>query len=165
MSTINNTIVVIGGNHHNTLGVIRSLGEKGCHIVAIITNDSPYAFVKKSKYIEKYYTIYENEIEILNVLKEKINTKKEKPIIVPTSDFAARTIDENYDNLSKTFLLPSIGEEQGKIAEYMDKYEQYKIAVKHGLRMARSVIVDVNSAFEMLGMKKCILKEICLKAL
>ena len=39
-----NNIIVIGGNHHNTLGVIRSLGYKGLrpYVILITNNNKPY---------------------------------------------------------------------------------------------------------------------------
>ena len=47
-------IVVIGGSHHNTLGVVRSLGEVGLtdKIRLIIVGDSN-DFVSRSKYVRK----------------------------------------------------------------------------------------------------------------
>ena len=42
MEIIPNKIIVFGGNHHNTLGVIRSLGEAGITPILILhgTNHS-----------------------------------------------------------------------------------------------------------------------------
>lgn len=39
-----NNIIVIGGNHHNTLGVIRLLGYKGLrpYVILITNNNKPY---------------------------------------------------------------------------------------------------------------------------
>lgn len=44
-------VIVIGGNHHNTLGVLRSLGEKGVFSELILVTSSKYPYVKYSKYI------------------------------------------------------------------------------------------------------------------
>ena len=45
---------VIGGNHHNTLGVVRSLGYKGLRPPVIIVSSQKKPYVCNSKYIEKY---------------------------------------------------------------------------------------------------------------
>ena len=37
---MNREVVVIGGNHHNTLSILRSLGEKGIKSLLIVL--SPY---------------------------------------------------------------------------------------------------------------------------
>ena len=42
-------VIVIGGNHHNTLGVLRSLGEKGVFSELILVTSSKYPYVKYSK--------------------------------------------------------------------------------------------------------------------
>ena len=90
---VKNPVIIIGGNHHNALGVIRSLGEKGIRPYAILTNDDKYAFVAKSKYLEGADIIREDETAIMNLLAEKYAGKDEKPILIPTSDFAAYCID------------------------------------------------------------------------
>ena len=49
-------VVVIGGLHHNTLGVIRALGEKGItslniDVILVEQNVNKKNFIAKSKYI------------------------------------------------------------------------------------------------------------------
>ncbi len=161
MKKISNKIIIIGGNHHNMLGVVRSLGFKGYKTTVIITNDRPDAFVSKSRYIEKSYIVKVDGEAIMNILLEEGPKLKEKAFIIPTSDFAASLIDENYDQLKQYYILPSINDEQGKITKYMDKYTQYLLAKKNGIKMADSKILDLkkNTANDI-TFKKCILKPI-----
>lgn len=45
--------IIIGGNHHNTLGVIRSLGYKGFNSLVILVTGEKTPYVSYSKYITK----------------------------------------------------------------------------------------------------------------
>lgn len=73
---IRNDAIVIGANHHNTLGVVRSLGEKGIKSIIIIYNTKK-TFIKKSKYVKDIYTISEvgNLITLLLSIKDYYNGK------------------------------------------------------------------------------------------
>lgn len=140
---IKNKVIVIGGNHHNTLGVIRALGEKGVKSYVIITNDNRFSFVKKSKYIIKSYIVKESKNEILNTLLNNFELEKDKTIVIPTSDFAAITIDDNLDKLKDKFIVPQINNIQGMIGKYMDKYVQYQLAENYNIAMAKSYEIDL----------------------
>ena len=102
---INNDVIIIGGNHHNMLGVIRMLGEEGIHPSLIVTNQNRYAYVTKSKYVKDYDVIAENETEMREILLKKYASSEEKPILFPTSDFAALFIDKNLNLLKNTLLF------------------------------------------------------------
>lgn len=47
-------VVVVGSNHHNALGVIRSLGEFGCNVF-FVTHSCDKSFVARSRYVEKHW--------------------------------------------------------------------------------------------------------------
>lgn len=47
-----NEIIVIGGNHHNTLSVVRSLGFKGLRPILIIISKGKRPYISYSKYIK-----------------------------------------------------------------------------------------------------------------
>ena len=51
------SILIIGSDHHNTLGVLESLGEKGVKPDVIVTTRShtDNSFVLKSKYVARGY--------------------------------------------------------------------------------------------------------------
>lgn len=46
---MDNQVIVIGTDHHNTLGIIRSLGEEGKLPIVMLPN-LKLAFITKSKY-------------------------------------------------------------------------------------------------------------------
>ena len=45
-------VVVVGSNHHNALGVIRSLGEFGCNVFFVTHSCDDKSFVARSRYVE-----------------------------------------------------------------------------------------------------------------
>ena len=47
----NNKVLVIGADHHNTLGIVESLGEKGIKSYVLIVADIKTSFVLKSKMV------------------------------------------------------------------------------------------------------------------
>lgn len=143
MNKIENEIIAIGGNHHNLLGVVRTLGEKGIKSNIIVTNENKYAFVIKSKYVKKYKIIKENEDEILEALNEYKNLDK-KPILIPTSDYAEYTIDKNLDELSKYFIVPNIDNTQGKVITLMNKFNQSILFDKYNLKTPKTEILNLK---------------------
>ena len=158
---IDNKIIIIGCNHHNTLGVIRSLGENKIYPYVIITGKNN-SYIKKSKYIKKYWITDEDESNILNVLNDNFNNGKLKPFLIPTSDFAAQLIDSNIEKLKEKFIIPNIKNKSGMIDKYMNKEEQYKFIKKLNIDMPYSEILDLRLITEEYDYKSypCILKPV-----
>ena len=52
---VQNDIIVVGTSHHNTLGVIRSLGYKGIKPILLLISPDKKSYVAKSKYIKNAY--------------------------------------------------------------------------------------------------------------
>lgn len=135
MHTISNKIIVFGGNHHNTLGVVRSLGEVDCKPILVIHGAS-HSFVAKSKYIDKTHYVTD-EKEGVDLLLEQYTRENVKPIIICCSDGASSCIDENYDKLAPYFIFPN-AEEKGRITKLMDKERMRLLAEKNKLRTPRT---------------------------
>ncbi len=139
-----NKVILIGGNHHNGLGLARSFGVNGIKPYGVIVGEgAEHGFVRKSKYWAKTWVIKSDD-EIVEFLLNSFQNEKEKPVVIPYSDGAAEEIDLNLDRLKEHFLLPSIGGQQGKIAELMDKQKQVEFAQTYGIPMAKSCVVDLN---------------------
>lgn len=139
-----NKVILIGGNHHNGLGLARSFGVNGIKPYGVIVGeDAEHGFVRKSKYWAKTWVIKSDD-EIVEFLLSIFRDEKEKPVVIPYSDGAAEEIDLNLDRLKEYFLLPSIGGQQGKIAELMDKQKQVEFAQTYGIPMAKSCVVDLS---------------------
>ena len=139
-----NKVILIGGNHHNGLGLARSFGVNGIKPYGVIVGEgAEHGFVRKSKYWAKTWVIKSDD-EIVEFLLSIFRDEKEKPVVIPYSDGAAEEIDLSLDRLKEYFLLPSIGGQQGKIAELMDKQKQVEFAQTYGIPMAKSCVVDLS---------------------
>lgn len=138
-----NKVILIGGNHHNGLGLVRSFGVNGVRPYGIIINNSTKrSFVSKSKYWEKVWEVKDDEAAI-KLLYSFFSNEKIKPIIIPWSDSAAEYIDEHYNEISNKFITQSINGEQGRIVELMNKQKQMEFCEQYGISMLKSQILDL----------------------
>ena len=123
-------VIVIGGDHHNTLGVIRSLGEKGIQSEALITSPDLKTFAGCSRYVKKLHVVpYPKDI-VPYMLAYLI--QKEKSIVICCHDAAASEIDVHLEELRPFFVLPG-SVEQGHITRLMDKKVMSELALQCGL--------------------------------
>lgn len=139
-----NKIILIGGDHHNGVGLARIFGLNGIKPYGIIVGDTiGNGMAKKSKFWEKIWHVDSNE-DALKLIINIFQSEKLKPIVMPWSDGAALAIDNNYNKLKDYFVLPSIRGEQGKISFLMNKKNQQLWANELGIKTAPTEIIDVN---------------------
>ena len=130
-------VIILGNNLYNTLGLIRSVGEKGFPVVLLL---EPVAksmcYVRHSKYIKNvhYLTSIEQGLEILLTV---YGNESDKPIVLCGSDPAASLLDRHYDELKDNFYLFNAGE-QGKINWFLDKINTFPIAAECGLSIIKT---------------------------
>ena len=112
--------IVFGGNHHNTLGVIRSLGRRGVSSVLLLVDDNERtSYVCKSRYICEVHKFPSYDLGVQYLIKT-IPSLDEKYVVVCCSDGAASAIDLNYDVLSTAYYIPNCAK-QGEISRLMSK--------------------------------------------
>ncbi len=133
-------VVVIGGNHHNTLGVLRALGRAGIMPHLLLTAKVGNPFVAKSRYI-KTLRILSNHDDILPALREYAPSHSLKPIVIACHDIASSILDMNRDELQHDFLIPC-SDEQGKLTRLMNKQTMGELAVECGLHVPQTWVVD-----------------------
>lgn len=138
------TVIVIGVDHTNTLGVIRSLGEAGFSSIFINETipDKYNSFVHSSKYIKQYYEVNSANDGINLILEYFGSSTNTKHVIIPTTDTSAMAIDQRYDELSKYFIVGSVNHDQGKLTKYMDKEEIRIFANSIGFTVPKSWILN-----------------------
>ena len=157
-------VVIIGGVHHNTLGVIRSLGEYGEHsipadrlyIILVGKHIHRKNIISASKYVvEKNVNVLDEYGEIINCLLEHAKDEKER-VIICCSDEAAEIIISHKDILKDKYHLPTLEED---VAELMRKDKQDEIAIACGLSVPKSLVINKQDAFEW-NCYPCIVKPI-----
>lgn len=130
--------IIFGEEHYNPLGLIRSLGEAGIKPIAIIKK-SKNVIASKSKYISKLHMVDSTESGYQLLLKEYGN-EEVKPILYTCDDQITSFLDKKYDELKEHFVFFNAGK-TGRISKYMDKNNINDLAVKHGLKVAKSWVV------------------------
>lgn len=145
-NTIKNKVIVIGGEHYNALGVIRSLGEAGIKPYFVLLAKDKICPTTYSKYIQKVYKITsEKDKDILDFLNNNFTNEDQKPIIIPTGDPIEKLLDINYDILSKKYILPNIDGKQGMVFKHMDKQVQHNLCKKYGIKTAKSFLINLDN--------------------
>lgn len=132
-----NSVAVIGGNHHNTLGVVRSFGEKGVFTYLILFGCKRNCFVAKSTYVKETF-VAKDESDVINIILKRI---PKGSLLITTNDKSARTLDLNYSLLSKNYFLPNIMGREGAIVKAMDKEYMRNVALTVGMHVPKSWIV------------------------
>ena len=129
----NRKFIVFGIDHYNPLGVLRSLGESGIYADFIcIPGRAPVA--SSSKYIAKLHMV-KDYIEGCRLLLDEYGnyTEDNLPIVITTDDEQVGYMDEHYDEYQGKFIFFNAGR-NGRITEFMDKYNILELAKKKGLK-------------------------------
>lgn len=154
-----NEVIVLGPDHYNTLGVVRSLGEAGIKpIVVIYSEKSQNSFVLKSKYIKTGTVVEKCDSALMGTLAIKYNDSNNKAILIGTSDHACITIDANLDRL-KNFICASCGNQSNGILFWMDKYRLNEMASRVGLKVPHCQLIKSTEKINISDIKlPCIVK-------
>lgn len=138
-----NKVIIIGSDHTNTLGVIRSFGENNINPYLIALSDTKLMGITKSKYLKKYWICKDNNMVLLTLISEFSN-ENVKPLVIATSDSMVALLDLNYNKLKDKFIIPNINKMQGEIVKYMDKYQQFLLAQHYKINTAKTIRVNLN---------------------
>ena len=148
--------IVVGGNHHNTLGVIRALGYKGIQSMVLLVTDEKNPYVSYSRYIEECIFV-KNKTEIVPFLLDFSKTLSEKAVILSCADFVTSELDNAFESLKDNYYLPT-AKVQGVCNHYMDKDTMAELAMNVGIGIPKSWIVE-NGRYDISEMNiPCIVK-------
>lgn len=131
-------VIVVGGNHHNTLGVIRSLGRAGISSYVILTSGISDSFVLKSKYIKKHWT-FSGCDKVVDFLLSNLVFEK-KAVLIGCHDVISSIFDINKDILSKFFYVPS-SKVAGRITELAEKFQMAQLADRVGFNVPLTLLI------------------------
>lgn len=138
MGSTLNKVILIGSNHHHTLGLVRSFGVHGIKPYGILIK-TRRKFSKRSKYWADIIEINSLD-DIIPTLLSQFTNEQKKPVLFPVFDEEATILDNNYDLLKGYFFLPSVFERQGELTKLMDKQRQFEISQEYGIPMLNSEI-------------------------
>jgi predicted ATP-grasp superfamily ATP-dependent carboligase len=80
----------------------------------------------------------------LDILIEKI-IDNERMLIIPTSDFVVKVIDQNIEILKKKYIVPNISMKNDTISYFINKYEMNKVAGEVGLDTPNSMLLSLKN--------------------
>lgn len=130
------TAVVVGRDHQNTLGVIRSLGEGGICVKAVILSEGGVCSTAHSKYIDEAFVIREEAlIDTLTALGNQMDCKVP---LIPCGDDTAASVDLAHERLAELYHLPHVGE-GGNMLRMMNKMAMLETAREAGLKVPKWV--------------------------
>lgn len=135
-------IIIIGGNHHNTLGVIRSLGRRGINSDVILITSDKNPFVGKSRYI--------NTLQILTDRKDALDVLllHEHEALIPIiacSDQDALFLDINKEKLKGKYYLPVTSSCEG-LKYWMNKNAMSELAESVGLSVPQYYYISTTDS-------------------
>lgn len=149
--------IIIGGNHHNTLGVIRALGYKGINSLVVLVTGEKKPYVSYSKYISKCVLLNSTK-EIVPFLLNYAKVINSKTVVFSCADFVTSELDSAFDSLKDFFYLPTANE-QGICNHYMNKDIMVELAECVGIGHPKSWIVEEDTNVDFLNISvPCIVK-------
>ena len=154
-------VIVIGGNHHNTLGVIRSLGEKELQADVVLVTTDKRPFVGYCRYIQSLHII-SHDCEIPSYLLANLKREDEKSVVICCSDASSSEIDLHAEALAPHFILPG-ADEQGRITRLMNKRLMSEMASECGLNVPQCFYPDYLPVCGSEVTLPCIIKPIVSK--
>lgn len=131
------TVVVIGDDHYNTLGVVRSLGEAG-FVVALVLMSDHATCVTRSKWVSEL-RFAPNDTSVYEALTEICAAFHRPVAVVPTSDRAAIVVGGFLEDLPGNCVAPGIA---GGLLPLEDKATAKALARSCGLNTAAGLVVE-----------------------
>ena len=128
-----NVIVIGGGDHHNALGVIRALGERGYYVEFISIGSHKDDYVSSSRYVSSHYHL--NDVRQLSsyLLYRKSKGASAREILISCADSVTEHLNQFQDRLLDMYYIPGVPK-QGSLSDAMDKTYMVSVAEKHGLQ-------------------------------
>ena len=133
--------IIFGFEHYNTLGVIRSLGEKGISPIVILhkMNIKDPSLVPNSRYASKVHVVDDVD-EGYSVLINEYGNEELKPFLYSCDDYVEMCLDYHYDELKGRFYFFD-GGQSGIVSRFMDKDVISQLAVECGCKIPKTEIV------------------------
>lgn len=138
---VKNKVIVFGRDNYNTLGLARQLGNENLDLMFLMPGGINHC-ATESKYCRNIKHVKDHEEAIEFLLSNNIN-EQIKPIIVAGADLEAEALDQNRDELVKSYILPGTME-QGLLTKVDDKNIMVKIAEEIGFTVPKSIMITAE---------------------
>ena len=135
-----NKYLIIGGDHHNTLGLIESIAEKKIKPYVIIIDSVKHSYIKHSNAYAKFWE-FSNQDDVIKCMKKEFAAEKEKVIVISASDNVSCLLDLHYDELCDKFVLP-LCKKEGDLNYWINKDTMSGLAKKVGLIIPEKFIIE-----------------------
>lgn len=135
-------IVLIGLEHYNPLGILRSFGEMGMKI-DFVGIDYHVPVASACMYINELHQVKSIPEAYDVVLKNYGKVYEEtgvKPILLFSDDDVYSIFDKNIEELQEIFITPNAGK-NGRVIEFMEKDKIQECAKRHGLPVIGSYVI------------------------
>ena len=135
-------VIVFALEHYNPLNMIRAFGEQGINPVYISVKRR-YEVATKSKYISKLHRVDSVEDGFLLLINQYGRLSEEtgkKPYILFSDDKSVGYFDLHFEERKDKFITYNAGR-NGRINEFMDKYEIQQCAKRHGFNVLDSYVI------------------------
>ncbi len=138
----NQKVIILGTTHHNTLGIIRALGESSFHLNStLVLYGEKESYLTQSIYVSRTFLV-DHADGITEALLGMAT--EEKQIIIAVTDEASHQLDVNAEKLLPHFYFFKTNQ-QGQLTRFMDKEEQDTIAEQVGLSIPANYTPDTVS--------------------
>lgn len=132
-------VIILGSNHHNTLGLIHSLGEAG-HTVYLLLLKSGFNYVNKSSYLKSWKLIKSFD-EIIPWVKEIVSECETKPAMLVAGDEEATFVNLHFNELKNLCYLEG-AYRNGDVVKYHDKFFANELADKTGFLIPQTWMIQ-----------------------
>lgn len=131
-------VIVIGANHWNTLGVVRSIGEKKLTVILFLERcTAQESVIQFSKYVSQTFFLKNTE-DVVELLTEYFGNELVPPVILCASDMSISCLDRHYEELKGRFSVFNVNGTAGRICYYMDKINLYSVAERCGINLVKT---------------------------
>lgn len=147
MGRTNSVILICSSNNYNELGLVRSFGECRIRPFGIIICKKNFwkkEWVHRSKYWEKCFRVDSAE-QAIELLEKNFSNFSLKPVVITPIDYVVQMLDKNYEQLSKTFILPNMGEKNNGINDFASKLKQAELTKSLGFEALPTKIMYMDN--------------------
>lgn len=133
---MNRKLIIVGGAHHNTLGVIRAIGQAGHAADIELVIERADHSVSKSKYLRRdHIHRFDTVDQIPAIVESLVRGMEQKPVVICCGDPFIDVLDST-PAVAELAVLPH-GKAPGDIHRYMSKDLQRRLGVEVGMDMPR----------------------------